>query len=257
MKHARMMWLPSVALTVVLVFALTTLIAPKEGQAHPLGFESDLSQDGTVSVCNPDGVQVARLAAGIEQWNALTAPPGGSAGSGRPSFSDVTAGGDGAFCEVWLQEAGGDRARFYARVVFDAHPDRLQISARFRDLPAAQKQATLSHELGHAAGLDHPGANAANCSNSVMTTYAGCRAEGEARREDPGPHDGTDLLAYWLTTPIYPIVNKCWTSEDANGDGVCDRFGPPASPDVPAEGPASRETESRQPPQETPPVVED
>jgi hypothetical protein len=228
MKRARILWPPSVALTVVLVFALAALIAPKEGQAHPLGFESDLSQDGTVSVCNPEGVQPARLAAGIEQWNALTVPTDGSAGSGRPSFSDVTAGDDGALCEVRLQEAGGDRARFYARVVFDAHPDRLQISARFSDLPPAQKQATLSHELGHAAGLDHPKANAANCSNSVMTTYSGCRAEGEARREDPGPHDGTDLLTYWLTTPIYPIANKCWTSEDDDGDGVCDRFGPPA-----------------------------
>ena len=137
MEHARILRLPSVARTVVLVFALTTLIAPKEGRAHPLGFESDLSEDGTVSVCNPDGVQTARLAAGIEQWNALAVPPAGPTGSGRPSFSDVTAGGDGEFCEVRLLEAGGDRARFYARVVYEAHPDRLQISARFRDLPPA------------------------------------------------------------------------------------------------------------------------
>jgi hypothetical protein len=70
-----------------------------------------------------------------------------------------------------------------------------------------------------------------------MMTYVGCRAEGEACREDPGPHDGTDLLAYWLTTPTYPIANKCRTSEDVDGDGICDRFGPPVSP----EGPASRE----------------
>ena len=258
MERARILWLPSIAAMVVLVFALTTLIALKEGQAHPLSFESDLSQDGTISVCNPEGILPARLAAGIEQWNLLTVPPGGSTGSGRPSFSDVTAGGDGAFCEVQLQEAGGDRARFYARVVFATHPDRLQISARFRDLPPAQKRATLAHELGHAAGLDHPGDNAAECSSSVMTTYAGCRAAGEARREDPGPHDRTDLLAYWVETPIYPIANKCWTSEDANGDGICDRFGPPASPEGPAEGSASREARGhRHPPQETPPVVED
>jgi hypothetical protein len=254
MERARILWLPSIALVVVLVFALTSLIAPKEGRAHPLGFESDLSEDGTISVCNPDGVQPARLAAGIEQWNALVGPPIGSAGSGKPSFSDVTAGGDGAFCEVRLQEAGGDRARFYARVVFETHPDRLQISARFRDLPSAQKQATLAHELGHTAGLDHPAANAATCSSSVMTTYAGCRAEGEARREDPGPHDGADLLANWVEMPIYPIANKCWTSQDADGDGICDRFGPPAPP----EGPSSREAGGhRQSPQETPPVVED
>ena len=86
----------------MLVFALTALIAPKEGQAHPLGFESDLSEDGTVTVCNLEGVLPAPLAAGIEQWNALTVPPGGSAGIGRPSFSDVTAGGAGAICEVRL-----------------------------------------------------------------------------------------------------------------------------------------------------------
>jgi hypothetical protein len=251
-------WLPSVALVVVLVFALAALIAPKEGQAHPLGFESDLSEDGTVSVCNPEGIVPNRLAAGIERWNSLTAPPGGPGGSGKPSFSDVTAGGDGAFCEVRLQQAGGNGAPFYARVVFGAHPDRLQISARFRDLPPAQRQATLSHELGHAAGLDHPGDDAATCPDSVMTTYAGCLAADLARREDPGPHDRADLLAYWVEAPIYPVANKCWSSEDVDGDGVCDRFGPPASPDVPAEGPASRAAGSRQQqPQETPPVVED
>ncbi len=258
MKRARILWLPSIALVVVLVFVLTTLIASKEVQAHPLGFESDLTEDGTISVCNPDGILPARLAAGIEQWNALTVPPDGSAGSGGPSFSDVTAGGDEAFCEVRLEEAGGDRARFYARVVFEEHPDRLQISARFRDLPPAQKQATLAHELGHAAGLDHPRDNAAKCSDSVMTTYAGCQAEGEARRENPGPHDGADLLAYWVETPIYPIANKCWTSEDVDGDGICDRFGPPALPEGPAEGSASRAAGGhRQQPLETPPVMED
>jgi hypothetical protein len=258
MKPARILWLPSVVLVVVLVFALAALIAPKEGLAHPLGFESDLTEDGTISVCNPEGIVPGRLAAGIEQWNALTVSPGGSAGNGKPSFSDVTAGGDGVFCEVQLQEAGGDRAPFYARVVFEAHPDRLQISARFRDLPPAQRQATLSHELGHAAGLDHPGDNAATCPDSVMTTYAGCQAVGEARREDPGPHDAADLLGYWVEAPIYPIANKCWTSEDVDGDGVCDRFGPPASPEGPAEGPASREAgDHRQRPLETPPVVED
>ncbi len=258
MKRARILSLSSIALVVVLVVALTTLLTPKEARAHPLGFESDLSEDGTISVCNPEGILPARLAAGIEQWNALTVFPGGSAGSGGPSFSDVTASGDGAFCEVRLQEAGGDHAPFYARVVFEAHPDRLQISARFRDLPLAQKQATLAHELGHAAGLDHPRDNAVKCSDSVMTTYAGCRAVGEARREDPGPHDGADLLAYWVETPIYPIANKCWTSEDADGDGVCDRFGPPVSPEGSADGSASREAVAHpQQPQETPPVVED
>ena len=69
---------------------------------HPLCFESDLSENGTVPVCNLEGVLPARLAAGMEQWNALTVPPGGSAGIGRPSFSNVTAGSAGAFCEVRL-----------------------------------------------------------------------------------------------------------------------------------------------------------
>jgi hypothetical protein len=257
MKGPQILSLSSIALVVVLVIALTTLLAPKEARAHPLGFESDLSEDETISVCNPQAIVPGRLAASIEQWNALTVPADGSAGGG-PTFSEVTADGDGAFCEVRLQEAGGDHAPFYARLVFDLHPDRLQISARFDELPLEQKRATISHELGHAAGLDHPRANSETCLNSVMTTYGGCWSEGQERRANPGPHDAADLLAHWVETPIYPIANKCWTSEDADGDGVCDRFGPP----VPAEGPAEESTSraaGTHPPrtQETPPVVED
>jgi hypothetical protein len=47
MERARILWLPSVALTVVLVFALTTLIAPKEGRRTPwLGGRPLRGRDG-------------------------------------------------------------------------------------------------------------------------------------------------------------------------------------------------------------------
>jgi hypothetical protein len=242
MNNARITSLSSITLIVVLIIALTVLLAPKQAWAHPLGFESDLSEDRVISICNPEDTRPWLLASSIDQWNAVTS---GFAVAG-PTFLDVT--GTDSFCEVQLEAAGDDQADFYARLVFATHPDRLQISPRFKELPRAQKRATITHELGHAVGLDHP--TAEFCSTSVMTTYAGCLAEDETRRARPGIHDEADLLAYWVEAPIYPIPNKCWTDEDADGDGVCDRFGPPLP-----EGSISS-LKARVHPQETPPSAD-
>ena len=75
-----------------------------------------------------------------------------------------------------------------------------------------------------AVGLAHNEA----CDSSVMPTWGFCRNNGTPRRTTVGPHDAEDRYAYWNSeTPLYPVLNKCWTNEDADGDGVCDRFGPP------------------------------
>jgi hypothetical protein len=243
MNNARITSLSSIALILVLIVALTLLLAPKQAWAHPLGFESDLSEDRVISVCNPEDIKPGRLASSIDEWNAAAS---GFAGAG-PTFLDVT--GTDSFCEVQVEAAGDDQSDFYARLVFAMHPDRLQISPRFDELPRTQRRATITHELGHAVGLDHP--TAEDCSISVMTTYAGCLAVGEDRLTNPGIHDEADLLDYWVETPIYPIPNKCWTDEDVNGDGVCDSFGPPPPP----EGSISS-LKARVYPQETPPSAD-
>ena len=186
--------------------------------AHALGFESDLSEDGAVNVCNPEGVQAARVATAVEEWNALTAR------LGRPTLRNVT--GSGEFCEVRVERHGGDQATFYGRVVFTRHPDALQISQRFADLSDARKQGTITHEFGHVLGLDHP-EGASLCEESIMTTIRDCREADRSRRSSPGPHDEVDLLDYWVEALAYPVPNKCWTNEDENGDGKCDKFGPP------------------------------
>jgi hypothetical protein len=110
-------------------------------------------------------------------------------------------------------------------VIFDVHPDNLDISTRFNDLSVAQKGATLRHELGHAAvGLDHNHL----CSSSVMAPLRYCNENDTPRRTTVGPHDVTDRDEYWNgATSIYPIHDKCWTNADADGDGVCDRHGAP------------------------------
>lgn len=186
--------------------------------AHALGFESDLSEDGTVNVCNPEGVQAARVATAIEEWNAATAR------WGRPTLRDTT--GSSAFCEVEVEARGSEEAEYYARVVFARHPDALQVSRRFADLSEARKQGTITHEFGHVLGLDHP-EGAALCEESVMTTIRDCREAEQRRRSSPGTHDEADLLDYWVEEPTYPVANKCWSNADEDGDGVCDDFGPP------------------------------
>lgn len=202
--------LASLAAALVLALALGGY-----AYAHPaLGFESDLSEDGMVNVCNPDNVRPGRVTAAINQWNAL------SAQWGTPALRQVT--GDNAFCEVTVEERGGPQANFYARVVFGAHPDKLQISPRFREIPGAQRQATITHEFGHVLGLNHPPADVTLCTESVMTTITECSAVGVERRSTPGPHDEADLFDYWVEEPIYPVANKCW-------DNACSNSGPPES----------------------------
>jgi hypothetical protein len=201
--------------------------------AHPMEprpFESDLSEDGVVNVCNPKEVREGRVAAAVAQWNAV------SARWGTPALRQVA--GDSAPCEVTVVEQGGARAAFSARVVFEEHPDMLQISDRFAELPVGQRQAVITHEFGHVLGLGHPPADATLCAQSVMTTITECAAVGAERRSTPGPHDEADLSEYWnVETGIYPVPRKCWTNEDADGDGFCDRWGPPAS----TFGPSSRD----------------
>jgi hypothetical protein len=137
---------------------------------------------------------------------------------------DVT-GNEGAFCELMADAQGGNGAGYYARVVFNVHPDHLDISARFNDLSAAQKGATLRHELGHAVvGLDHN----EMCSESIMPTLRFCKNNETPRSTTVGPHDVEDRAEYWNgATPIYPIHDKCWTNEDQDGDDLCDSFGAP------------------------------
>ena len=208
--------------------ALASAALAGAAAAHPLGFESDITEDGVTSFCNPDRVRPGLFEEAISDWNSYASD------NSLPVVADVTH-NEGAFCELRAQRRGGDSANFFARVVFDAHPDALDISARFNDLPSGQEGATLRHELGHAAlGLAHNEL----CDSSVMPTRGFCRDAGTPRRGTVGPHDVEDRLAYWNgETAIYPIRNKCWTNEDADGDGVCDRFGPPlVGPPIGAEG---------------------
>jgi hypothetical protein len=187
--------------------------------AHPLGFESDLTEDGIINFCNPEQLKPGLFEGAISDWNSYAAD------NSLPRVVDVT-GNAGAFCELRADAQGGDSASYFARVVFDAHPDNLDISTRFDNLSAAQKGATLRHELGHAVGLAHNHL----CSESVMPTLEYCNDNGTPRRTSVGPHDVTDRNDYWNgATPTYPIHDKCWTNVDADGDGVCDRHGPPGA----------------------------
>jgi hypothetical protein len=188
--------------------------------AHSLNFESDLTEDRIVNFCNPEQIRPNFFADAISDWNSYASD------NSLPSIVDVT-GNAGAFCELRADAQGGDSAGFFARVVFNVHPDNLDLSTRFNDLSATQKGATLRHELGHAVvGLDHNHL----CSSSIMPTLRFCNENETPRRTTVGPHDADDRSEYWnVETGIYPWPDKCWTNEDADGDGVCDLHGPPTA----------------------------
>ncbi|HEX6711086.1 MAG TPA: hypothetical protein VF068_12215 [Rubrobacter sp.] len=207
---------------IVLFASMALALALYSGAAfaHPLMFESDLTEDGIVNFCNPEGIRPGLFEEAISDWNSYATD------NSFPSVVDVT-GNVGAFCELRADAQGGDSAGYYARVVFTVHPDNLDLSTRFNDLSVAQRGATLRHELGHAVvGLDHNHL----CSSSVMPTLRYCNDNGTPRRTTVGPHDADDRSEYWNgPTPIYPIHDKCWTNVDADGDGFCDLHGPPTA----------------------------
>jgi hypothetical protein len=198
--------------------ALASVALGGVAAAHPLEFESDITQDKIISFCNPDTIKPVLFGEAISDWNSYAVD------NSAPVIVDVTD-SEGAFCELRPDRQGGDSADYLAQVDFNAHPDNLDISSRFGDLERDQRGATLRHELGHAAmGLDHN----EMCAKSVMPTLEFCDKKGTPRSLTVGPHDATDRLAYWNGARArYPILYKCWTNEDANGDGVCDQFGPP------------------------------
>src|SRR5215210_5740730 len=202
--------------------SLALVLASGVAFAHPLDprFDSDLTEDGIINFCNPHQLNSALFEEAISDWNSYAAD------DSLPRIVDVTDNA-GAFCELKADAQGGESAPYRAQVDFQVHPDNLDISARFNNnLSADDKGATLRHELGHALGLDHN----EMCSSSIMPTLQFCDANGTPRRTTVGPHDVADLDAYWNgARAIYPVHNKCWTNEDANGDGVCDTYGPPGS----------------------------
>lgn len=208
---------------IVLLASMALALALYSGAAfaHPLMFESDLTENGIVNFCNPEQIRPGLFEDAISDWNSYATD------NSFPRVVDVT-GNVGAFCELRADAQGGDSAGFIARVVFTVHPDNLDLSTRFNDLSAAQKGATLRHELGHAVvGLDHNQL----CSSSIMPTLRFCNENETPRRTTIGPHDVSDRSEYWSSgdPPLYPIRDKCWTNEDADGDEQCDRHGPPTA----------------------------
>ena len=194
------------------------------------GFDADLEEDGDVQLCNPDGVEQVLYLRAIVNLNADTSLLPGA----DPAYVDVT--GTGGFCEAEVQrfDNGADGAPL-ARWNYRLHPDGLQLNLdrdKFPSLREGQELATITHEMEHGGGLDHPPRDRYWCRNAVISTYAGCRAIDERRRTSPGPEDAASFGEYWDRPEggdgPYPVPNKCWDDADADGDGVCDRFGPPA-----------------------------
>lgn len=221
--------LASCAVMVLEVHAAHAQLPPPYPTSEPnvpeLNFDSDLDEDGVVEVC-PGGVQAVKVDAAIADINSTTATlPGGD-----PRY--VRAGAAGAWCEVKAVNQGGANASFYARLVFTKHPDQLQVSDRFANLPTAQKQGTVTHEHTHMGGENHPTASFAYfCANAVVSTFEKCKSISTPRRTTFGPEDAAFMEIHWGSD--YPVHNKCWTPADANNDGVCDNFGPPEPAVIP------------------------
>jgi Bacterial Ig-like domain len=204
------------------VTLLGLLLFPGVALAHDLGFDSDLDENGIVQFANPQGIRPGLFTAAIDDWNQKVLSSDIQKG---PIIVDVT-NNPGAFVEVIVDEQGGDAASFVARVVFTTHPDNIDLSARFADLPFEKRLGTVTHELGHTRGHAHTGV--AYCSTSVMPTRGTCLNAGEVRLESVGSHDVSDTDALWYgPNATHPVRNKCWTNQDADGDGECDRYGPP------------------------------
>lgn len=208
---------------IVLFASMALALALYSGAAfaHPLMFESDLTENGIVNFCNPEQLKPVLFEDAISDWNSYASD------NSFPRVVDVT-GNQGAFCELRADAQGGDSAGYYARVVFNVHPDNIDFSTRINDLSVTLRGAVLRHELGHAVvGLEHNQL----CSSSIMPTLRFCNENGTPRRTTIGPHDADDRSEYWNSgePSLYPIDDKCWTNEDADGDGVCDRHGPPTA----------------------------
>lgn len=218
---------------VVLALSLAGWSAPAQSLVPSTDFDADLEEDGDIQMCNRGGLENAYYFRAIVNLNADTSPLPGA----DPRFVDVT--DTGEFCEALVQgfNNGGTRAPL-AQWSYSLHPDRLQINInpdKYPSLPESQQLATMTHEMEHGAGLDHPPIGRYWCQNAVISTLAGCRSIDTPRRMTPGPQDSASFDAYWdrIGNPggdgPYPVRNKCWDDTDADGDGVCDRFGPPAS----------------------------
>jgi hypothetical protein len=227
------------AVVVALLLAFSCAAMAGQGTASAIvpatGFDADLEEDGDVQLCNPEGVRYGLYLGAIVNLNADTSLLPGA----DPAYVDVT--GTGEFCEAEVQrfDKGADAAPL-ARWNYRIHPDGLQLNVdrdKFPSLNEGQELATITHEMAHGGGLDHPPSDAYWCRNAVISTYAGCRAIGEPRRTTPGPEDVASFGDYWDRSDggdgPYPVPNKCWDDTDADGDGVCDRFGPPIPPGSP------------------------
>lgn len=212
----------------LLAFMLGAWSSPAWAVVPTTDFDADLEEDGDIQLCNRGKVENRNYLRAIVNLNQATRVLPGA----DPRFVDVT--GTDEFCEASVEKFNRAGGAPYAQWVYRQHPDRLQINVNARkypSLPAGQQVATMTHEMEHGAGLDHPPEKRYWCRSSVVSSYSGCRAIGEKRRLTPGPEDVESFKAFWDRLSggdgPYPKRNKCWDDRDANNDGVCDRYGPP------------------------------
>lgn len=217
---------------------LMSYAAPAMAATPSLGFDSDITQRGEIAVCNPENIYPARVNQIILDWNAATQILPGT----DPQYylSESATIDD---CELRIDNRGGVNVNYYARVVFTTQPDRLDFSQRYLELGDNQRRGTADHEGGHAGGIAHPPVTRYWCGASVVAQLGPCKDAGFPRRYTIGDEDSEAMLFYWDKTgsqPIEdgvegpnPVTNKCWyalAADDANGDGVCDHYGPPGGP---------------------------
>jgi hypothetical protein len=194
---------------------------------HALNFESDLNADGKIVYCNPKDISKSLVNAAANNtngWDKYYVEFGGG-------VELLPKGQTNKACE--LKVTSDAPSTVYAQVNFATHPDKLQINKpNFSTLSAYNKQGVLSHEFGHTEGIDHN----TLCSMSVMPTLISCQEQGVERPQFPSSHDRTDYFDYWVNTPIYPIPNKCPTSDcvtvanEEGGDVSGGTVEPPSQP---------------------------